>query len=106
MDRCFLKVEKKILIEEQDISGLHQELEDVFDFLADHAVDGDPKIFFGKEFPVLSRLKSLLDGSVISEPKQRVYDRLSDKEETTVLPAKVSRLKLLRAPVDFLAGKP
>lgn len=90
-----MKLEKKIVIEEADISALHAEVVGVLDFVAETATHGNPLEFLQAEFPALSRLRGILDGLIVSEQSTRVFDRLGGSPEDAPR-ARRNKLKVVR----------
>lgn len=74
-----MKIEKKIVIEEKDVSDLHSEITDVIDFFVDNAVGGAGGDFVKTEFPYIMKLKRLLETVVLGEPSEQIYERLGGK---------------------------
>jgi len=74
-----VKIEKKIVIEEKDVSDLHSEITDVLDFFIDNAVGGSGDDFVKEEFPYIMKLNRLLETVVLGEPSEQIYERLVGK---------------------------
>ena len=92
-----MKLEKKIVIEEGDISELHAEVTELLDFVSETATKGDAEKFLQEEFPALSRLRRILGGLIIAEQSTRVLDRL----DTTAKQSETSKrrkLQVVRSP--------
>jgi len=77
-----MRVSKKILIEEGDVSGLHSELTDIVNFFIENSVGGNDDRWVRKEFPNLIKLHRLLEGIVIEEPSLQIYERLNHQAES------------------------
>jgi hypothetical protein len=73
-----MKVIKRIEIDLTDVSALHAELTDLFGVFADHTPGGEEWV--KTEFPTMAKLQRLLQGLVIDEPGERVYERLTGIE--------------------------
>lgn len=86
-----MKIEKKIVIEEKDVSDLHSEITDVVDFFVENAVGGAGDDFVNTEFPSIMKLRRLLETVVLGEPSAQIYDRLSNKTDKDA--KKENRLK-------------
>jgi len=71
-----VKLDRKIVIEEADVSGLHAEIEDVLDYFVEHSCGKSDWVT--EEFPHLNRLKGLLTSAVLSEPGERVYEKMQE----------------------------
>jgi hypothetical protein len=90
-----MKLEKKIVIEEGDISELHAEVTELLDFVSETATQDDPETFLHNEFPALTRLRRILDGLIAAEQSTRVLAKLDGAvkhSETT----KKAKLKVVR----------
>lgn len=65
-----MKIDHKIIIEAPEASRLLADLGEIVNVFSSN--DRDLK----KDLPALMELKSLCEGIVIGEPRQRVYDKL------------------------------
>ena len=74
-----MKVSKRIIIEENDVSGLHSELTDIVHFFVENSVSGEDDSWVKREFPNIVKLQRLLATSVIEEPGALIYERLNSQ---------------------------
>ena len=70
-----MRIDKRLVIEEADISNLHAEIEDIMNFFIEHSGGSDKWV--AEDFPEVQKLKQLLTTMVVSEPGDRVYERLT-----------------------------
>lgn len=75
-----MRLEKKIVIERGDFSGLHAEISGVLDMACEGLAPEAARRFLAEEFPELYSLHRLLEGQIIAEPGVRVYECLTKKE--------------------------
>lgn len=98
-----MKIEKKIVIEEKDVSDLHSEITDIIDVFLDNAVGDSGEEFVKTEFPTVMRLKRLLETVVLGEPSEQIYDRLSETFKPD--PERVKRISRHLRVVKMVDGK-
>ena len=90
-----MRVSKKILIEESDVSGLHSELSDIVNFFIENSVGGTDDGWVKKEFPGVVKLQRLLSSVVIEEPGMQIYDRLNQQSKNQETNRISSRLRVV-----------
>jgi hypothetical protein len=74
-----MHIDKRIVIDDSDISTLHAEIEDIFNFFIDHSGGSDKWV--KEDFPQVEKLRAMLTMMVLSEPRDRVYERMSQLEK-------------------------
>lgn len=86
-----MRLEKRVVIEETDISALHAELSEILEQFAVVA-----SFDAAEEYPLLTKLRRLSESMVISEQKTRVLESLGGHlPDDPLQRAKVLRFALL-----------